>query len=93
MKILFVFTLLFCSFLTLASPRDCYKEQNQSDKNECMLFERDRAVGRVMTEVTEYCADQDEIRAAQKGTHYLMLLDECMAKELNNLARDVEEED
>lgn len=91
MKILFFFSLLSFSLMGFAKISDCYKEVTQAGKNECMAYERDLAVGRVMMEVTESCAEKEEIKASKGGTIYPMLLDECMANQLNELVEQVEE--
>lgn len=82
-------SLLFSS-LSFARTKECHAEITQADKNECMLFERDRAVGRLMIEITKWCADKDEIKESLGGSIYPMLLDECMAKKLDKLAKKVD---
>jgi len=91
MKSSLVFFFLLIPILSSAKFNDCYKEVTQADKNECMLYERDLAVGKLMEEVTTYCSKQDEIKEAKGGSIYPMLVDECMAKKLNQLTGLVDE--
>lgn len=91
MKSFLILMLLFTTSI-FANTLDCYKEVTQADKNECMAFERDQAIGRLVKNVTEKCADENEISDSQGGSIYPMLLDECMAKEFNKLAKDKEED-
>ncbi len=58
-----------------------------------MAFERDQAVGRLMTKVTEDCAKDDEVKDAKGGSIYPMLVDECMAKRLDRLAKRMDGND
>jgi hypothetical protein len=93
MSSLLITTLLLFSSLSYASIRDCHREITQSEKNECMAFERDQAVGRLMTKVTEDCAKDDEVKDAKGGSIYPMLVDECMAKRLDRLAKRMDGND
>ena len=43
-----------------------------------------------MIEITKWCADKDEIKESLGGSIYPMLLDECMAKKLDKLAKKVD---
>lgn len=90
MKLLLALIFAFYAPYSLAKVNECYKEISQADKNECMLFERDRAVGRLMIEITTWCADKDEVKESLGGSIYPMLLDECMAKKLDKLAKRIE---
>ena len=85
--------LFIYSSLGFAKVRTCYREITQAEKNECMLFERDQAVGRLMTKVSEYCAKTEAVREAKGGSIYPMLLDECLAKTLDRLTKRVDEID
>ncbi len=87
-----IVTVLLLSTLSFAKIKDCYKEVSQAEKNECMLFERDQAVGRLMTAVTESCATEDEVQESRGGSIYPMLLDECMTKKLDHLTKDLKAE-
>jgi hypothetical protein len=80
---------LFLTKPILAKIKDCYKEVSQAEKNECMAFQRDQAAWGFMTAVTEYCAAEEEIHESLGGSIYPMLLDECMAKKLGLLTRDL----
>lgn len=89
MKFFFTFMLMLYVPISLSSNRNCLKEKSQVEKNICMLFERDQAIGRLMTEVTIWCANKNKenVKEPLGGLNYSMLLDECMAKKLNDLAR------
>ena len=52
-----------------------------------MMFEKDRAIGRFMKELTEKCAEEKEIKESKGGSIYSMLLDECMVEELDDLSK------
>lgn len=87
MKSLLLLIPLFISQTALASLRDCYRQVSQADKNECMMFEKDRAIGRFMKELTEKCAEDEEINESKGGSIHSMLLDECMIEELDDLSK------
>jgi hypothetical protein len=87
-SLLFILALIF-SFTSLAKIHDCYKEETQENRNECMLFERDKAVGQLMAVVTKSCANRIGEQTTKTEAIYPMLLDECMANELSELARQV----
>ncbi len=87
MKSLLSILVLFISHSTLASLRDCYRQVSQADKNECMMFEKDRAIGRFMKELTKKCAQDEEIKESKGGSIHSMLLDECMIEELDDLSK------
>ena len=93
MSSLLLITLLLFSSLSYARIIDCHSEITQSEKNECMAFERDQAVGRLMTKVTEDCAKDEEVKDAKGGSIYPMLVDECMAKKLDRLTKRMDEKD
>lgn len=93
MSSLLILTVLLISSLSYARIKDCHKEITQAEKNECMLYERDLAVGRLMTKVTEYCAKTDDVKEAKGGSIYPMLVDECMAKTLDRLTKRMGELD
>lgn len=73
-----IFTLLTCT--TFASTTDCYQEEDPRDKRDCMIFERDQAIGRLMSKLTRSCEAEAE-----------WMVDECMAKKLDELTGQVEE--
>ena len=81
---------LFFSSFSYAKVNDCYKEISQAAKNECMLFERNKSVGRLMAKITRWCADKEELQESMGGSIYPMLLDECMAKKLDYLSKHIE---
>ena len=81
---------LLVSLNSFAGTKQCHRELSQADKNECMAFERDKAVGTLMTRVTEYCSHDSEIQEAKGGSIYPMLLDECMTRELLGLVKKVD---
>lgn len=72
-----------------ASVQDCYRQITQADKNECMTFEKDRAIGRFMAAITKKCARDKEVRESAGGTLQSMLLDECLINELQDLTQDL----
>jgi hypothetical protein len=76
--------------LSFAGTKECHIEVTQAEKNECMLFERDQAVGRLMIKITKWCAEKDEVKESLGGSIYPMLLDECMARKLDKLAKKVD---
>jgi hypothetical protein len=84
-SLIFVLSAIF-SLTASASLRDCYRQVSQADKNECMMFEKDRAIGRFMKELTQKCAGNEEIKDSKGGTIHSMLLDECMINKLDDLA-------
>jgi hypothetical protein len=81
---------LFFSSFSFAKFNECYKEISQAAKNECMLFERDKSVGKLMAKITKWCADKEELKASVGGSIYPMLLDECMAKKIDYLSKHIE---
>lgn len=87
MKSMLLLLALSISQPALASLRDCYRQVSQADKNECMMFEKDRAIGRFMKELTEKCAKDEEIKESKGGSIHSMLLDECMVEELDDLSK------
>jgi uncharacterized protein YecT (DUF1311 family) len=80
------------SLPSFADVKDCHRQVSQADKSECMMFEKDRAIGRLMTEITKECAEKKEIRESKGGSIYPMLIDECMIKEINSLWKYVDED-
>jgi hypothetical protein len=52
-----------------------------------MMFEKDRAIGRFMKELTKKCAEDEEIKESKGGSIHSMLLDECMIEELDDLSK------
>ena len=88
---LLLIVLTFLSFNTFAGLQDCRRQVSQADKSECMLFEKDRAIGRLMTEITKSCAERSEIKESKSGSIYPMLVDECMIQEINTLLKYVED--
>ena len=90
MPSLLIALVLYSSF-ALAKISDCHREISQADKNECMTFEKDRAIGKLMKRVTEYCAEKDQVSDSKGGSIYPMILDECMTKELLELTQEVDD--
>lgn len=76
-----------------ASRRDCYRQITQADKNECMMYEKDRAIGRFMATLTKKCAGRPEVKEASGGTLQSMLLDECLIEELNEMEKEASHKD
>lgn len=87
-----VILLSLFSLNSFAGLQDCHRQVSQADKSECMLFEKDRAIGRLMSEITKSCALRAEIRESKGGSIYPMLIDECMVKEINELSKYVGED-
>lgn len=51
-------SLVLCSSFALAKISDCHQEISQADKNECMSFEKVKALDKLMKKVTKFCADK-----------------------------------
>lgn len=92
MKSLLFISAMLMSLSAAASLRDCYRQVSQADKNECMMFEKDRSIGRFMKELTEKCAEEDEIKESKGGSIHSMLLDECMIEELDDLSQKMKKD-
>ncbi len=90
MPSLLIIALVFYSSLSMAKTSECYREVSQADKNECMAFEKNKAIGKLMKKVTEYCADKGQVSDSKGGSIYPMVLDDCMTKEILELAQEVE---
>lgn len=86
----FIALILLYSSASFANVRDCDSEMDQEERNECMAFERDRAVGKLMSKVTKECAGELEDRDAEDDANYPMLLDKCMTKKLLKLSESVD---
>lgn len=90
MKYLLSAALFFLSVGLLARTPDCYSYLQQDEKNKCMSFERDKSVARLMTAIGAYCAEQTKIKKSRGKKIHAMLVDECIARELEGLAVYVE---
>lgn len=75
-------SLLFISFPLLAATQDCYRLENIEVRNECMQFESDQAVGRLMTKLSDKCEGSEKYK-----------FHECVAKSLDELTMKVRELD
>ena len=93
MKYLLLFCLLLFGSNLYASVTDCYGYLDQREKDECMSFERDQAVGHLMTSIGVYCSEKESVKKSQGKKSHSMKIDECMAKELEDLAIYVEQGD
>ncbi|MBA2405922.1 MAG: hypothetical protein H0V66_14190 [Bdellovibrionales bacterium] len=82
--------LLLLSPLGFTREQDCRKNDSWAEKNECMAFERDQAVGRLMTKVTEDCAEESKVEDSEGEREYQMVLDECMVKKLDDLSKRID---
>lgn len=78
-----------------ARTSDCYKKQSQEKKNECMAFERDKAIGGLVNEVTEKCSQLPQMQEEEGEEEEIgpssqpMILDECMSKEFKKLENKI----
>lgn len=88
----FLILLTLVSSSLWARTSDCLKEASQADKNECMSYERDKAVGELVKKVTEKCTKDLELEESEGGSIYPMLLDECLAKEFRSLKKSISED-
>lgn len=75
-------SLLFISFPLLAATQDCHRLENVEVRNECMQFESDQAVGRLMTKLSDKCEGSEKYK-----------FHECVAKSLDELTNKVRELD
>lgn len=74
-----------------AAKSDCYKRPSQEKKNECMAFERDKAIGGLVNEVTKKCSQTPQMQEEEGAEEEVgpseqpMILDECMSEEFKKL--------
>jgi hypothetical protein len=85
-----ILILLFLISSSFANTDSCEQEVTQVEKNECMIFERNKAIGDLMKKVTIRCSRTPELKAAKGGSIYPMLLDECIEKEVRRLVESLE---
>jgi hypothetical protein len=87
-----IYLIIFLVSFAHASVRDCYRQITQADKNECMTYEKDRAIGRFMAALTKKCSREKEVKESAGGTLQSMLLDECLIRELREVTQDLSDE-
>ena len=75
-------TFLFISFPLLATTQDCYRLDDIDVRNECMQFESDQAIGRLITKLSDKCQDNEKYK-----------FHECVARSLDELTNKVRELD
>ncbi len=91
----FLALLVLISCPLWAGSAECYKKPSQEKKNECMAFERDKAIGGLVNEVTEKCSQipqmqQEEGVEEEVGpSNQPLVLDECMTQEFKKLEKKV----
>jgi hypothetical protein len=82
MRNLLISFIVFISFPLLATTQDCYRLDDIDVRNECMQFESDQAIGRLITKLSDKCEGDEKYK-----------FHECMANHLDELTKKIRELD